>query len=338
MAETGPEFVPGKTETLNQAVRNAETGVAAEMGSAPEDAARSVGKLGMMAELHAMSRELGDLGMKTAKDMLYVKWKDVKASLAAALSLIPAVGTVANVGKAVSTGKELSAAQKALKLAPVKATSAINPDIATDIMATAIKNKDTARKAFIESLKAFHHHSRPGTWESVGTVRKAYGEAGKSRKILQTAIRGSLQDSAAPVLEAKAKYQAAQTAVKTAAKVGAKNIGLNYAENTMHAAEVEGHRESTGTFSKVLKELDPFPEVPAPVAVGAGVAEFVIPGANLVPALWQGVKNRTQEAKIAAGTFKEAKNIIKRHLGRDVDNLRRPEVRQAANVFVPQAA
>lgn len=328
MGEEHTEFPQyNEQESVRRAASGAESEIRKDMEYPPREAAQAAGDLGLFQELFAR-------GKQNAKDQMYLQWKDLKATAAGALSVIPLVGeagTFAKVKTAITAGKELKTATKAAKVA--QGLGGFDGFI--DVAAATTKAKD-AKTAFITALKVIR--VRP-SHSSVAAIKGAIGaqrEAGKARTVLEATYNAAGQHFPdAGMINKMDAVVSAQATAKAAAKGAAVRVGLNTTERVLKMGEGAGHTKPESTMGKIFKELDPFPDVPAKVSVTAGIAEFFLPGSNIVPAAWQLIDNKVQSMKKNAEFAGDTRDIILKHLKRSIDNLRKPDVRQAAKSFAP---
>lgn len=123
----------------------------------------------------------------------------------------------------------------------------------------------------------------------------------KDAVISRTAVEGSKQ------------------ALKEAVKKGAPSIGIRGLEWAM-------------------RTVDPFPDVPPVLSTVAGVTSLFLPGADIVPALWQLVHNKVKWAETYGKMALDMGEVVANRLNRDYVQVKQPEVARAAAAFpVPVA-
>lgn len=241
-----------------------------------------------------------------------IQWKDAKAIVAGAFSLVPFLGTAKNVASAAEKGK--------IAVTAVKNASSLTKDMTKEA-----KNLggNTAKSDFLESLKAIPR--RPEGLRAVGAVEDAL-KAGKTartaKKIVREAEEGlgyqSLPMSDAEYQRLVNEAKSAKAVVNPAVRAAGKAVGLE-------------------TVRHVARTLDPYPDVPKAVTTVTYIAEFVLPGASLISSLWQLGRDSWERSKAQINLGKDVGKVVVDHVKQKFALAKTLEVQKAARTFMPAA-
>lgn len=309
MAEDPPDMEKiAEREALKQRIESARLNIERQRGDMAQSTTNAAGEVGMVKSLWNVMQE------RQGK-MKELAWKDLKAIAAGALSVIPLVGeagTVAKIGSAAEKGKAALSAEKAFK-----STSMIG-----DLGDAALVSQNTARSEFWKALKNVPRnpvHLVSDPWKSgkeAWGARKGIQEVGKTAdQVAHFGEVGALGGDSSLIEAALAeKMVDAQKAYSGAKKQLGKDV-----------------LKSTGLH--IMNKIDPFPDVPPAIATVAGFADFVLPGANIVPALWQLGHNKIEWAKMYGGMALDMGKVVMNRFDRKLNSMKEPQVARAAAAF-----
>jgi hypothetical protein len=297
-----------ETEALNHEIAEARTHIESDMKDPAAASASAAGEVGMVGEMwNALS--------KRGKKIAEIKWKDAKATIAAGLSILPAIGTASNIGSAVRLGKEYMKVRNLANNPTALATSVIDFGAYTAKQTT----KEAVKKEFIDSLKHIPHNPIRELMDTPGILMDAWrkrGDLNKEKSHLEMTKRDQIDGIT---------HESHVTALDAQVSNAQKAKGEAYGRAGKSALLWVGH--------EILRRVDPFPDVPPIVATVAGLAEFVLPGSNIVPALWQLGSNKIQESMEVYRALGDIKDIVLRRLDMKLSQHKKPDVAQAVMVF-----
>ncbi len=299
-----------EADTLKQEVAEARTQIEQEMRDPAAQTAAAAGEVGMVQEMWNVMKTHG-------KTFGEITWKNVKATAAGGLSLVPLLGptgTLIKFGAAAEAGKVALTAEKAAW--GLRGASAAEK--------TAAKVVQTAARGKLwETLKAIPRnpvhlaadpiHSAQEAWSARKNVQEAKGY---TKIVNQLGADGLLDANTTRVNEVITKKMSeAQRAYSGAKKQLGKDVVISGGLHLMH-------------------KIDPYPDVPQKLALVAGLAEFVLPGANIVPAVWQLAHNYNEWQTTARDLVLDMGKVVMKRFDGKMSEAKKPDVMQAAGVFV----
>jgi len=300
MVENIPDMEKiAQEEELRRHIEEAMKHVAAREGDLPNQTADAAGEVGLVRELWSATKE------RRGK-MLGALWKDAKAVIAGGLAGIPLVGeagTLANLGKVVKAGKDVVGVEKAARGGVL------------------VRNV-----AMAESLKDATKiiRQRKEAWKTLGKSVMGVPENPVNR-FLKHPI-GSVVEAGKSYYDVGKKAVTAKTADELAAFVVARGVA---AKKSIDA----GKNIGLVVAHKVLREIDPFPDVPTALVSIAGAADLVIPGVNILPALWQLGHSSAQYTKEYVGMLGDVKDVVMGRLNKKLTGIKSPEAARSAAAF-----
>lgn len=310
MAEQIPEMetIAEKGE-LKHEVADARFYIEQAMRDPAQQTTDAAGEVGLAkALLNTMQSRNGKY-----KELL---WKDFKAQAAGVVSVIPLVGeagTLAKLGSAAEAGKTALSAEKAFT-----STSMIG-----DVGDAALSLRNSSRSEFWKALKNVprnpaHLVSEPlKSGKEVWNARKGIREVGKTAD--QVARLGEVG-----VLGGDPSRLEATLAEK-----------MGDAEKAYSGAKKQfGKDVLIGTGLHLMHKFDPFPDVPSALTTVAGLAEFVLPGANILPAVWQLAHNKIEWTKMYGGLALDMGKVVMKRMDGKFNEAKKPDVMAAAATFV----
>lgn len=310
MAEQIPEMETiAETGELKHEVADARFYIEQAMRDPARQTADAAGEVGLV-------KALWDTAQSRQGKMKELAWKDLKALGAGALAVIPLVGeagTVAKLGSAAEAGKKALTAEKAFK-----ATSIVG-----DIGDSALLAKNTARTEFWSALKnvprnPVHLVADPfkSGKEMLGARKNVQEAKSYSKFAIELAHDGLLSENKTRTGQIiNKKMSEAQGAYSGAKKQFGKDVLV-------------------GTGLHLMHKFDPFPDVPSALTTVAGLAEFVLPGANILPAVWQLVHNKAEWAKMYGGLALDMGKVVMKRMDGKFNEAKKPDVMAAAATFV----
>lgn len=285
-------------EALKHEIGEARRQIELDMKDPAQSTADAAGEVGMVAEMWNVMKKHG----ATARELT---WKDVKAMGMGALSVIPIVGeagTAVNIGKAVTAGKNVAKVEKATWMGKLPASI--------------LTKKESGRVA----LKA----SRGELWKKFGKSLLGITENPVNR-YLAYPLQSSWEAGKASVDFAKKAVKANSSAELKAMRIARGLAAEKAIEAGKNVGMVAAH--------SILHRLDPFLDVPAPLTLIAGLAEFVLPGANIAPAIWQLAHNKIEWTKMYGGLALDMGKVVMKRFEGKMTQVKKPDVVQAAAVF-----
>lgn len=291
-----------ETDALKHEVAEARTHIEQDMRDPAKQSADAAGEVGLV-------KALWDTALSRKDKIKDLTFKDIKATAAAALSVIPILGeagTAANIGKAMTAGKNVANVEKATW--------------AGKLTADMVTKKKVGR-----GISVALDPSRGEVWKKFGKSLLNIPENPVNRFLAHPI--GSASEAG------KASYDFAKKAIK--ANTNAELKAMKVARGLAAAKTVEaGKNIGMVTAHSLLHKIDPFPDVPPQLAMVAGLAEFVLPGANLVPALWQLGRNKIEWAKMYGGMALDMGKVVMNRLDGKLTIAKKPDMMAAAGAFV----
>lgn len=289
-------------EALKHEIAEARTQIELDMKDPAQSTADAAGEVGIVQEMWNVMQKHG----ATARELT---WKDVKAVGMGALSVIPVLGeagTAANIGKAMTAGKKVANVEKATWAGKMPAE---------------MLTKTKAGRGFSVALDP----SRGELWKNFGKSLLHIPENPVNRYLAHP-LGSSLEAGKASVDFAK-KAIKANTSVELKAMKVARSLAAN---KTIEA----GKNVGMVAAHTILHKLDPFPDVPPQLAMVAGLAEFVLPGSNILPAVWQLAHNKVEWAKMYGGLALDMGKVVMKRMDGKLNEAKKPDVMAAAGAFV----
>ncbi len=298
-----------EADTLKHEVAEARTQIEQEMRDPAAQTAAAAGEVGMVQEMWNVMKKHG----KTAGE---ITWKNAKAYAAAGLSLVPllgSAGTLAKFSTATEAGKAAVAAEKT-------AWSARKGMEGTAALARTAR--DTSRSQLWNAIKEIPRnpthliadpiHSAQDAWGARKNIQEAKGYT----KLVKKLGEDKLLDANLPYVNevTKKTMSEAQEAYSGAKKQLGKDVLITGGLHLMH-------------------KIDPYPDVPPTLAMVAGFAEFVLPGANIVPAVWQLTHNTMEWGSMVRGLALDMGKVVMKRFDGKIDEVKKPDVMQAAVAF-----
>ncbi len=302
-----------QTEALKHEIETARAHVELDMKDPAQSTADAAGEVGMVQEMWNVMKTHG-------KTFGEITWKNVKAFAAGGLSLVPLVGeagTLIKMGTAVEKGKSALAAQKAFK-----ATSIVG-----DIADAAFLAKNTASKEFLSALKNITRNPVRLAADPIHSAQAAWGARNEIREVGNTAkIVARLERVGVTGANTKRTERAINTMMKDAkdAYSGAKK---QLGKDVLISGGLH-----------LIHKIDPYPDVPQKLAMVAGLAEFVLPGANIVPAVWQLAHNNMEWGRMVRGLALDMGKVVMKRFDGKLKEVKKPDVVQAAAMFAQPVA
>lgn len=299
-----------EADVLKHEVAETRTQIELDMKDSAKQSADAAGEVGLV-------KALWDTALSRSGKAKELVWKDIKATAAAGISFIPLVGeagTLAKIGSAAKAGKEFNEYRK----------------IANASIAAGKTNKyqwliekSLRKENFLNAIKnvprnPVHLVSDPlQSGKEVLAARKGIKEIGKTAdQVVRLGEIGALGgDPVAIEANLAGKLTEAQKAYGVAKKQFGKDTLISGALHVMH-------------------KIDPFPDVPPQLAMVAGLAEFVLPGANILPAVWQLGRNKFEWAKMYGGLAIDMGKVVMKRMDGKFNEAKKPDVMAAAGAFV----
>lgn len=282
-------------ESLDKAITEAEAEITERMKNPAQDLVDRTNQLGFFAAV----KEAADPHLNEMKS---ASFKDLKATFAAAIALIPFVGEARSASALVGTGKAMETAKEVYSTgkkgnilqkigAPFKATGEFFKTIESQkVEANAIRA--SILKAGVE--KALPKHAKI---------------AEQGVKVADTLIDATLLNKA-PSIVKKAKMA----------------IGI-----TSKLDPTGKIKEGVG---KVMDFVNPTPDVPVIVDIASNGAEAIgIHGAGIIAPLWQMAVNRIVFVKHSFGLVKDVGAVVVERAKQKIQVLADEKESQAAGVF-----
>lgn len=303
-----------ETDELKHEVAEARTHIEQDMRDPARATADAAGEVSLV-------KALWDTALSRKDKIKDLTFKDIKATGAALLSVVPLVGeagTLAKIGSAAAKGKTAFNVSRGSEVMSGMTSGRIaNPEILQKAMAV------KARREFVQALKAVprnpvHLVSDPlQSAKEAWDARKGIQEIGKTAdQVARLGEVGALGgDSSRIEATLAAKMVDAQKTYSVAKKQLGKDTLISGALHLMH-------------------KVDPFPDVPPKLAMVAGLAEFVLPGANILPAVWQLGRNKIEWAKMYGGLALDMGKVVMKRLDGKLSAAKKPDVMAAAAAFV----
>lgn len=313
MEEQGSEMEKiAEAEALKHEIGEARTQIEQDMKDPAQSTADAAGEVGIV-------KEMWDVMQKHGRTFGEITWKNMKAFAAGGLSLVPLVseaGTLVKMGTAVEKGKSALAAQKAFK-----ATSMVG-----DIGDAAFVAKNVAKKEFWSALKNIPQNpmrlavdpirSAQEVWAARNEIREVGNTAKIVARLEQVGVTGANTKRTEKALNTMmAEAQGAYTGAK---KQLGKDVLISGGLHLMH-------------------KIDPYPDVPPTLVTVARFAEFVLPGANIVPALWQFAHNYNEWRNTAINLALDMGKVVLKRFDGKMNEVKKPDVMRAAGVFDNQS-
>lgn len=307
MAEGMPDVEKiAEREALKQSIESARLNIERQRGDMAQSTTNAAGEVGMVKSLWNVMQE------RQGK-MKELAWKDLKATAAGALSVIPLVGeagTVAKIGSAAEAGKTY---MKVRKLDNVARKSGVF---------SWVIERSLQKGKFIDALKNVPRNPVHLISDPFQSGKEAWGARKGIQEIGKTADQ-----------------------VARFGEVGALGgdpsvIEANLAEKMIDAQKTySGAKKQLGkdvlisTGLSIMHKIDPFPDVPPALTTVAGLAEFVLPGSNILPALWQLGHNKIEWAKAYGGMALDMGKVVMNRFDRKLTGMKEPQVARAAAAF-----
>lgn len=105
--------------------------------------------------------------------------------------------------------------------------------------------------------------------------------------------------------------------------------GINMAEEL----GLDQKKKVRSVVEKTLDFINPTPDVPHKVALASFGADLLVPGAGVIPSIWQFVDNKIKSGQLYFETAGKGFEIVKRHWDKKFNRLKEPDVAKAADVF-----
>lgn len=291
-----------ETDELKHEVVEARAQIEQDMRDPARATADAAGEVGLV-------KALWDTALSRSGKYKELAFKDIKATAAAALSVIPILGeagTAANIGKAMTAGKNVANVEKATWAGKLTADMVTKKKVGRGISVALDPSRGEVWKEFGKSL--VHIPENPVNRFLAHPIGSAT-EAGKaSYDFAKKAM------TATTSAELKAMKAARGLAAQKGMEAG-KNVGMVAAHSLLH-------------------KIDPFPDVPPQLAMVAGLAEFVLPGANILPAVWQLGRNKFEWAKMYGGMALDMGKVVMKRLDGKLTTAKKPDMMAAAGAFV----
>lgn len=292
---------------LKHEVAEAKTHIEKDMLDPAKQTADAAGEVGLVKALWDTAASRSD----KIKDLAF---KDIKATGAALISVIPLVGeagTLAKLGSAAEAGKTYMKVRK------------LNNAARKSGEFSWLLDNALSKGKFVDALRnvprnPVHLVSDPiQSGKEAWAARKGIQEIGKTAdQVARLGEVGALGgDSSLIEATLDEKMVDAQKTYSVAKKQLGKDTLVSGALHVMH-------------------KIDPFPDVPPQLAMVAGLAEFVLPGANILPAVWQLGRNKFEWAKMYGGLALDMGKVVMKRLDGKLNEAKKPDVMAAAGVFV----
>lgn len=288
-------------EALKHEVSEARAQIEHEMRDPAQQTTDAAGEVGLV-------KALWDTAQSRSGKFKELAFKDIKATAAAALSVIPILGdagTAVNIGKAMTAGKNVAKVEKATW------------DLAN--FTTRARSVDSVVK------KVQEMGSRKDAWKTLGETL-IHIPHNPVNRFLAHPLGSSIEAGKASVDFGKKALTASSNVELKAMKV-ARGLAANKSiEAGKNIGMVAAH--------SLLHKIDPFPDVPPQLAMVAGLAELVLPGSNILPAVWQLGRDKIEWAKMYGGLALDMGKVVMKRLDGKLSAAKKPDVMAAAAAFV----
>lgn len=311
MEEQVPEMEKiAEKDELNHEIAEARAQIEQAMRDPARATADAAGEVGLV-------KALWDTALSRKDKIKDLTFKDIKATGAALLSVVPLVGeagTLAKLGSTAEAGKTYmsvrkldNAARKSGEFSWVVVDRALRKGTFVDALKNVPRNPTHLVSDPLKSGKE--------TWDA----RKVLKGLEKTKVVVPGAQepQNFIAQANQVVLEniKAGKIIDAKTAYGVAKKQLGKNMLISGALHVMH-------------------KVDPFPDVPPQLVMVSGLAEFVLPGANILPAVWQLGRNKIEWAKMYGGMALDMGKVVMKRMDGKLNEAKKPDVTAAAGVFV----
>lgn len=304
MAETIPDMeTVAEREALKKRVEEARVNIEREIGDMAQSTTNAAGEVGLV-------RSLWNVMQERQGKIRELAWKDIKATAAGALSVIPLVGeagTLAKLGSAASAGKRSVSAEKA--------AWSVRKGLESE-KALARLARGTARGQLWNALKEVPRSPVRLVSDPWKSGKEAWGARGALKEAEKKAMRVTGADFIA---------QANKSALESIASVRKSEYG--------GAKRKLGKDVAISGGLRLMRSIDPFPDVPPKLTKVARVAGLVLPGANIVPAVWQLAHNKVEWAKMYRGLALDMDKVVLNRFNRKITGMKEPQVARAAAAF-----
>jgi len=281
-----------------------------------------------------------------AKKLQEVAFKDLKAAIMAAISLVPIVSSGATAARAAGKAARLEAqsVKMAAKAEKVAKSASVSGRLVTKEIAVADAAAWKAGVKAREALNALVSKFSLAELNQYKTLLVKGVDSGLAARIALLPVeRAALfeKEIKAGVSTIKA-YEHARRGIDTLATKGVKILGKDFQVPTgkiKYGARMGAERVGETWLHKALHTLDPYPDVPGLVSM-VGLLDLIpgVVGAELVPAAWQLITNRIQGAKAQFALERDVSKVILSRMGVKFQKMKEPQVARAAEVFVPAPA
>ncbi|MEK7544310.1 MAG: hypothetical protein AAB557_05545 [Patescibacteria group bacterium] len=309
MEEQGSEMEKiAETEALKHEIGEARTQIEQDMKDPAQSTADAAGEVGIV-------KEMWDVMGKHGKTFGEITWKNVKAFAAGGLSLVPLVGemgTLAKFGGAAKAGKAYTNVRGLDNAARKIGESSwvVERALQKGKLVDAIKNiPQNPMRLVANPIK-----SAKDVWGARKDLQEARGYTNIVKQLGEDKLLDATDRRVGEVVTKK--MSEAQGAYSGAKKQLGKDVLISGGLHLMH-------------------KIDPYPDVPQTLAMVAGLAEFVLPGANIVPALWQFAHNQNEWGITARNLALDMGKVVMKRFDGKINEVKKPDVVQAAAVFVP---
>ncbi|MDP1722162.1 MAG: hypothetical protein Q8L37_03055 [Candidatus Gottesmanbacteria bacterium] len=303
-----------EADTLKQEVAEARTQIELDMKEPAQSTADAAGEVGMVQEMWNVMKTHG-------KTFGEITWKNAKATAAGGLSLVPLLGTTGTLvkfGAAAEAGKVALTAEKA---AWGLRGAAAAEKTAAKVVQTAARGK------LWETLKAIPRNPIHLAADPIHSAQEAWGARKEIEEVGNTAkIVARLEKVGVTGPNAKRTERAINDMMKEA-------------QGTYSGAKKQlGKDVVISGGLHLMHKIDPYPDVPQKLALVAGFAEFVLPGANIVPAVWQLAHNYNEWQITARNLVLDMGKVVMKRFDGKIKEVKKPDVAQAAAVFAQPVA
>lgn len=110
--------------------------------------------------------------------------------------------------------------------------------------------------------------------------------------------------------------------------------GINMAEEL----GLDQKKKVRNAVGKTLDFINPTPDVPELLSLASFGADLLVPGAGVIPSIWQYVDNRFKAGELYFQSVKKSIEITKKHWDKKFNRLKEPDVAQSADVFTKSSA
>lgn len=284
------------------------------------------------------------------KKMGEVVFKDFKASVMAAISLVPLMSTGASAARAAEKVTRLEAKQ--LKLAANAEKVAKNASKSGALVTKEIAAADAAVwKAGVKAREAFEALVSRFSLSELNQYKHLLAKGADPRVAARIAMlpveRAVLFEKELNAgIDIARAFEHASHGIDTTAKwapFGEKLIFGKKMEiptgKLKYGARFGAERIAEGWFHELLHTLDPYPDVPGFVGL-VGFLDLIpgVVGMELIPAGWQMISNKIQMGKEQLGMAKDISKVVLNKMGVKFNKLKEPHVARAAEVFIPAQA